>query len=93
MEGLYRELRDEGFVVLAVEWWSRRSRLKLYEEQNGITYPMLTGGPPHGYPVRGSPSLALLDRMGRAVAFRPGGECDLRGVKPLIRALLAQSRP
>lgn len=92
MEGLYRELKDEGFVVLAVEWWTPRSRLKVFEQQYGVTYPMLTGGPPHGYPVRGSPSLALLDRTGRAVAYRPGGECDLREVKPLIRALLAHPR-
>lgn len=82
-------------MVVGIESWSRGGamRLKLYEQQFGVTFPLLHDGPPYGYPAVGTPTVVLLDRNGRVVGWR-SGECDWhsREVKELLRILLAQSR-
>lgn len=95
LESLYQEFKNEGLVVVGVESWSRRGpmRLKLYEQEYGITFPLLYGGPPHGYAAAWSPTIALHNRQGRLIATQRG-DCDWSSasVKTLIRELLAESR-
>jgi hypothetical protein len=95
LEALHQELKSEGFSEVAILTWVRGgtgSRVKLYEERYGTTFPFLyvpNGGAPWGYAVRGTPSLALHDRKGRVVAWKTGGGCDMGGLREPIRALLA----
>lgn len=93
LENLYQQFKDQGFVVIGIESWSRGGamRLKLYEQQFGVTFPLLYDGPPWGYPAIGTPTVALLDRKSRVVGWRTG-ECDWHTgpVKELVRMLLAE---
>ena len=92
LEALHQDFRDRGFSVIGVESWSRLgpARLKLYE-QYGITFPLLFGGPPAGYGAWATPSVSVIDRKGRVVAYRSGGDCNLSSARELLRVLLTES--
>ncbi|MDP3727602.1 MAG: hypothetical protein Q8R35_03110 [bacterium] len=88
LEQVYQQYRQQGLAVVGIESWSRRGpmRLQLYRQQYGITFPLLHGGPPDGYVAFGSPAVYVIDRRGRVVAYRSGGDCDW--VSPAFGSLL-----
>ncbi len=98
MERLYRELKDRGFVLLAVSQdEDGAAAVKPFVEQMNVTFPVLVD--PQGevgrkYGVWGYPESFLLDREGRVVE-RVIGPRDWASENQIaqIEALLAAPAP
>src|SRR5262249_12572128 len=71
MERLYRQLRDKGFVLLAVSQdEAGQAAVAPFVRPLGRTFPRLVDPPPHGGDPLcgwGSPATFIIDREGRVV--------------------------
>ena len=96
MERLYREFKDQGFVVLAVNLQESPSAVRAFTRELKLTFPVMLdpdGKATTAYLVRGLPATYLIDRnqvlMGHAVGAR---EWDSKEARAYIRALLEEQR-
>jgi len=78
MEKVYRELKDEGFVILAVDLAEEKDTVQKFIEERNLTFPVLldkTGEVGSIYDARSIPTTYLIDRdgnvLGRAIGVRP----------------------
>jgi len=76
MEALYRRLRDDGLVMLAVNADANdREAVELFVRKLGLTFPVLLdpdGVVPGRYGATGYPETFIVDRDGRVVAHEIG---------------------
>jgi thiol-disulfide isomerase/thioredoxin len=94
MEVMYRELKDQGFTVLAVNLDADVADAQKFLLSRPVSYPIIYDAEqilPKIYAVKGMPTAYILDRTGlvRDVheGFRPGDESR---IKHIIEALLAE---
>jgi cytochrome c biogenesis protein CcmG, thiol:disulfide interchange protein DsbE len=85
LDGLYRELGDRGFAVVAINMDSDLSEAHRFLQRYPVSYPLLkdnNDAAMHLFKVSGLPSGFLLDRDGRIRllhrGFREGDEDKLR---------------
>lgn len=78
MEKVYNDLKDEGFVILAVDLAEDNATVQSFVDELGITFPVVldgTGEVGGVYDARSIPTTYLIDRdgnlLGRAVGVRP----------------------
>lgn len=78
MEEVYRELKDDGFVILAVDLAEETQTVQDFVDDYGLTFPVLldqTGQVGGMYDARSIPTTYLVDRdgniLGRAIGARP----------------------
>lgn len=78
MENVYNELKDEGFVILAVDLAEDKDTVAKFISERNLTFPVLldTSGKIGGiYEARSIPTTYIIDRegniLGRAVGVRP----------------------
>ncbi len=94
LEALYRDLRDRGFEVLAINQWETPDQVFSYMGQIDVfpTFPILFDRDSHVselYGIRGLPTTLVVDRQGRVVYRAIGGRnFDHPEVRGLIEALL-----
>lgn len=81
MEKVYRELKDEGFVILAVDLSEDRDTVKTFIEERNLSFPVLLdtdGQVGAKYDARSIPTTYMIDRdgniLGRTVGVRPWEE-------------------
>lgn len=94
MERLYREYRDQGFVVLSVNVRDKREDALAFMKELNLTYPVVFD--PSGrwllrYGAWGLPNTYLIGRDGEGLA-RMRGHADWHspGARALIRGLVDQ---
>jgi len=94
MERLYQKLKNEPFVVLAVNQWENEDHVFPFMGQLEVypTFPILfdpTSRIADAFGVKGLPSSYVLDRNGRALYRAQGGRAfDHPDIERLIRELL-----
>ena len=93
MERLYRELRDQGLAILAVDVQESPKQVARFMRDFQLSFPAVldTDGKVSGlYSVRGLPTTVLIDRRGRVAghAIGPRDWASPQAVA-LVRALLA----
>ncbi|MBI9097067.1 MAG: TlpA family protein disulfide reductase [Spirochaetaceae bacterium] len=78
MEKVYQDLKDEGFVILAVDLGEDRKTVQKFVDEYGLTFPVVldeTNAVGGMYDARSIPTTYLVDRegniLGRAVGARP----------------------
>lgn len=94
LENVYSKLKDQGFVVLAVDVQERPSEVMRYASELGLTFPIgldESGRVSLTYGARALPTSYLIDRRGDVVAGTIGAHPwnDERTLS-LINAMLAQ---
>ena len=94
MERVYREMRNNGFTILAVNFAETAEQAEPFVKEHRLTFPILLdeeGQVTRLYRAFSLPTTYLLDRhgviVGRAVGAR---EWDSAEAKRLIRALTAR---
>ena len=94
MERIYQNLKDEGFVVLAVNQWESPDHVFAYTGQLSVdpTFPIvfdLDSRIAEAYQVKGLPTTYLIDPQSR-IRYRAigGREFDHPEVEALIRSLM-----
>ena len=99
LEALYQALKDEGFVVLAVNQWETPDQVFAYMGQIAVfpTFPILfdrDSRVSERYGVKGLPTTVLIDKRGRVLYRAVGGRnFDHPAVRALVRRLLAVPAP
>ncbi len=94
MERVYQNLKDEGFVVVAVNQWEDPDHVFAYIGQLSVdpTFPVvfdLDSATAEAYRVKGLPTTYLIDPQGRIRYQAIGGrEFDHPEVEALIRSLM-----
>ena len=81
LEAAWREHRDEGLVVLGVDFNDLRSDALRFMEREGITYPVVydrDGALVAKYGAVGVPETFFVDRRGRLVGKRIAGAVNAR---------------
>jgi peroxiredoxin len=96
MERLYREFKERGFVVLAVNVQEGPGAVKAFVQELKLTFPVVLdpdGKAAMTYLVRGLPATYLIDRkqilVGRAIGAR---EWDSDDARAYIQALLGKGQ-
>lgn len=96
MERLYRDFKDKGFVVLAVNVQEGPRAVRAFVQELRLTFPVVLdrkGEAAMKYVVRGLPATYILDRnhiiAGRAIGAR---EWDSKDAREYVRALLMERR-
>lgn len=83
LERVYRVLKDQGVVVLAVGVQDTLENLRSFRDKNNITFPILHDSAAlvkTRYDVRGFPESFVIDRAGKMVMFQDP-ETDMPVVK------------
>lgn len=84
MQKVYEELRDQGFVVLAINELEDEAKVRAHISEHGHTFPVLldhNNRVANMYGVRGLPVSVFVDRAGRVRDFVKGGLLT----EPIIR--------
>ncbi len=91
---IYEDLKDEGFLLLAVDVAETRDEVAAFMDEMGLDLPVALdqkGEVAAGYAVQGIPKLVIIDRAGGIAAvhegYRPGIEHEIRRQ---VEALLAE---
>ncbi len=94
IEQAYRERKDQGFTVLAVNIQESRNKVAAWIKERGLTVPVVLdtdGDVISRYRVRATPTIVLIGRdgrmVGRAVGMRPW---EAPTGRALLDALMAQ---
>ena len=94
IERVYRELKDEGLVVLAINLAQKRDLVAEWVKSRGVTSTVLLDANKEAeksYQIAYTPTVFLVDRdgrlIGRAIGERPW---DGEQGKALLRLLLAR---
>ena len=67
MENLYRELKDEGFVILAVDLGEEKAVVRDFVEEYGLTFPVVLDEDRkagRAYGIQSIPTTYIVDRQG-----------------------------
>lgn len=85
MEKVYNDLKDEGFVILAVDLAEDGNTVQNFVDELGLTFPVVldkTGEVGAAYDARSIPTTYLIGRdgniLGRAIGVRPWEEDSYR---------------
>jgi cytochrome c biogenesis protein CcmG/thiol:disulfide interchange protein DsbE len=81
LERAWREHRDDGLVVVGVDFNDFRSDARRFAEENGMTYPLVhdrSGELEQAYDLKGVPETFFVDRQGRLVGEPIVGGIDVR---------------
>lgn len=84
MQTVYEDLRDQGFVVLAINELEDEAKVRAHISEHGHTFPVLldhNNRVANMYGVRGLPVSVFVDRAGRVRDFVKGGLLT----EPIIR--------
>jgi cytochrome c biogenesis protein CcmG, thiol:disulfide interchange protein DsbE len=79
LERAWREHRDEGLVVLGVNFNDARSAARAFMDETGMTYPVVVdrdGEVVVDYGLTGVPETFFVDRRGRLVGTHIAGPVD-----------------
>ena len=94
MERLYREFKERGFVILAVNFQEGPGPVRAFVQELRLTFPVIldpTGGTAMPYLGRGLPASYVIDRnqilVGRAIGAR---EWDSKEARAYIEALVGK---
>ena len=94
MERLYQQLKDDQFVILAVDLQETGETVREFADELGLTFPILLdsmGIAGAGYGVSGIPTTYLVDKEGRLVARLIGSrEWDTTGTLEILRELMEE---
>jgi peroxiredoxin len=97
MERLYRDLRDEGFELLAISVDSDREEVSQFQERLGLSFPILLDSEhrvSRAYQTFRFPESLLIDRNGLVVErFVGGKEWDDSAYVERVRRLLQTGVP
>ncbi len=92
MQRVYDELKDEGFVIVAVDLQENRKVVKKFVDQYKLTFPVLLdkkGKVGAIYGARNIPTTYLIDRDGYIIARQIGArEWDTREIQSIFREIL-----
>jgi peroxiredoxin len=91
MQAVYEELRDRGFVVVAVNGGEGRERVQSFVEEFGLTFPVLVDEEREvlrQYGVRGFPTTFVIDGDGVIQQVIVGGPLPGSAVRRLVEGLL-----
>jgi cytochrome c biogenesis protein CcmG/thiol:disulfide interchange protein DsbE len=72
---VWERYRDEGVVVVGIDFWDLDSDARRFLRRHGITYPTVYDGPGktlESYGVVGAPETFFIDRRGRIVGHARG---------------------
>ena len=75
LESAFESFRDQGFVVLGIDFDESAELVAAFGEELGLSFPLLLdpgGKIQHLYKVRGYPTTVVLDREGRIQAYHIG---------------------
>lgn len=89
MQKVYDDLRDQGFVVLAVNELEDEQRVRAHISDHGHTFPVLLDHDnrvANMYGVRGLPVSVFVDESGRVADYVKGGLLT----EPIIRHTVAR---
>ncbi len=89
MQKVYEELRDQGFVVLAINELEDEAKVRAHISEHGHTFPVLldqNNRVANMYGVRGLPVSVFVDESGRVTEYVKGGLLT----EPLIRDTVAR---
>ncbi len=95
LERTWQDNRDEGLVVLGVDWHDFRTDARRFMRRFGLTFPVVddgSGAIGDQYGVRGVPETFVVDRRGRVVEAIIGTintDEDLARLRRSIRRALA----
>ena len=93
MERLYRKLKEDGLVILAVDLQEPKDTVRKFVRDNDITFPVLldaTGSVGGAWGAQSIPTTYLIDRKGVILARTIGGrEWDSPEMAALFEAVLA----
>ncbi len=92
MEAIYQDLRDKGFIVLAINQWETPDHVFSYMGQLEVypSFPILfdrDSSVSEAFGVKGLPTTVLIDKQGRVVYRAVGGR---NFNHPEVRALIQQ---
>lgn len=90
MQRVYERYRDEGFVILAINFLETEGQVKRFLESVGATFPVaydITGGVSDMYLVRGFPTSVFIDRDG-IVHSHFSTELTEEAIEQQVKALL-----
>jgi thiol-disulfide isomerase/thioredoxin len=94
MDKLYKELKDKGFVILAVDVGESADKVKSYLDRNPLAFPVAldqSGAGAQAFRVRGYPATFLIDRNGKLAGGASGArEWYNEDSKALMGKLLAE---
>jgi thiol-disulfide isomerase/thioredoxin len=92
MQRVYDELKDEGFVIVAVNIREDKKLVKKFIDNNGLTFPVLldkTGRVAGIYSARSIPMTYIIDREGNLVGRTIGArEWDTEEIQAVFREIL-----
>ncbi len=95
MQRAWQALRDQGFVILAVDVGESPELVKTFAINSNLTFPLLIdqySSTVGSWAVRGFPSSWLLDKQGRQVFSAFGDrEWDSPYLLDVIRRMLAEA--
>lgn len=75
LEQLYRERKDQGFVVLAIDLQEPKAPVRTFVERLGLTFPILmddTGEVAQRYNIQVLPTSFFIDKEGHIATFNFG---------------------
>jgi cytochrome c biogenesis protein CcmG/thiol:disulfide interchange protein DsbE len=81
LEAAWREHRDEGLVVVGIDYDDFRTDARRFAEKNGMTYPLVYdrgGEMAKAYGLTGVPETFFIDRRGRLVGEPVVGGIEAR---------------
>lgn len=94
LDALYRELGDQGFVVLAVNVDAYQEDADAFLKSHPVSYPTLRDADstlPKRFAVKGMPTAFLIDRDGRVQHVHEGfRKTDIEPLRRKIMALLEE---
>ena len=85
LDSLYRQYRDKGLVIIAVNVGQSAAAARAYAQRVGISYPVLLDGESRTakqYGVQGLPRTFFLDRKGR-IKYKLLGEASVETLRKL----------
>lgn len=75
IDTLYQEFKDEGLVVLAIDYQETSDKIKAFLEETKVSFPILLdseGKTTKDYGVRGLPTSYLIDKEGFLIGWTLG---------------------
>lgn len=91
LETLYRRYREQGLVVVGIDYRDFASDARSFVSHHGETFPTVrdpSGSVADAYGITGTPETFFIDRLGRIVGEHVLGSISAPGNPPLVEASL-----